>query len=554
MTTKEASISTNPKAPPTLGEGKITPAVLNAWDHGCMQYFRERSIEDSRQVLKASSGIANEVLRDWYLNDYERFDSLYWVEFLEEVCARFLPSGWASNIHAQIMGKRQGQDQSFDDFVLKVERLNSRLRGTPKRFSDTLLRDVLGANIVEDLRLTVEDDDVAVLTDYVLWKNAISAADKRRFRLREMMNQVVSARSSTFKGKNAQASSTSTTTKTSTTTSVARVPALTTDERNLLNAHRGCYKCRRFYQNHNSSTCPHGYPDAAKYITLTAAHATAAKGSKDAHSKSTVAAVIEEDDTACDTTIAAVYSSPAAATTSGILGTGSDSDDSEYVSPFFARHTILQATILSPSPSSPSASFPMLIDSGSPTVLIRADIVEQAGLRLRPLPTPYTLGNAWGSEQKESRHWVKLRLSLEDGSWDSVSCRAIVVSSLCSPIILGKPFLESNALVEDHATKQLIHKPSIHLRRLAHERYTHLGDYHTVCAVRSQVENLAMQSSLDEENCLLKSQFADCFPTDIPDTKDMPTDVYHRFVLKDPNLVIARRQYDCPKKYREAWR
>lgn len=48
-----------------------------------------------------------------------------------------------------------------------------------------------------------------------------------------------------------------------------------------------------------------------------------------------------------------------------------------------------------------------------------------------------------------------------------------------------------------------------------------------------------MQMSLDKENKLLKDNFADLFPADIPDTKNLPTDVYHHFVLKDPDLVIA---------------
>lgn len=60
-----------------------------------------------------------------------------------------------------------------------------------------------------------------------------------------------------------------------------------------------------------------------------------------------------------------------------------------------------------------------------------------------------------------------------------------------------------------------------------------------------------MQSTLDEENKLMKARYADCFPAGIPHISELPSDVCHRFVLKDPNLVIAWRQYDCPKKYRE---
>ncbi|OJT04974.1 Transposon Ty3-G Gag-Pol polyprotein [Trametes pubescens] len=596
MTTREASVSMNPKAAPTLGEGKITPAVLNAWDHGCMQFFRERGIEDDKQVLKASSGIANEVLRDWYLNDYDRFDSLPWVEFIDNVRARFLPAGWAGNIHAQIMNKRQGQDQPFDDFVLEVERLNARLRNTPRRFTDDHLRDVLGANIVEDLRLTVDDEDVANICDYVLWKNTISSADKKRLRLREMMNQVVSSRASKPFNRNAASTSSSTVTKMSTSTvSVPRCPALTAEERQLLNTYKGCYKCRRFNQNHTSGTCPYGYPDASKYVTLTAAMA---KGAKDGTNARAVAAVTEDDDslTLGDLNIAAVSSSPAAAT-SGILGSGSDSG--EYVTPFFVRHTVLKASIISSSSSPNTDVIPMLIDSGSPTVLIRLDVVERAGLRLRPLPTPYRLGNAWGSEQKESKYWVKLRLSLPDNSWSSLSCRAIVVDALCSPVILGLPFLQSNSIVEDHAMRSLVHKPTdrdllkpfvprppdpvlpscaetriastdarhiahrhflreldsaLRLRRLSHDLVTSEGDFNTICCIQNQVEILAMQSTLDDENDLMKTRFADLFPTSLPPVSKLPSDVYHRFILKDPNAVIAKRQYDCPKKYREVWK
>ena len=34
---------------------------------------------------------------------------------------------------------------------------------------------------------------------------------------------------------------------------------------------------------------------------------------------------------------------------------------------------------------------------------------------------------------------------------------------------------------------------------------------------------------------------------------ELPTTVYHRFRLRDANMVTAWRQYECPKKYRETW-
>ncbi|KAJ8481084.1 hypothetical protein ONZ51_g6252 [Trametes cubensis] len=581
MSTKEAAVTINAKAAPTLGEGKITPTVLNAWELGCLQYFRDRDIDDDKQVIKVTNGIANEVVRDWYLNDYDRYDAMSWTDFLEALRARFLPKGWASAIRSQIIAAKQTPDQSFDDFVLEVEHDG--------------LRAIIAANIVEDLHHLIEDAAIADIVDYVDWKAAVASADGTRLRMRDMINREIrGAKNQQNRPGTKQSSSSVTVKSSSSTSSTSRLPHLTDDEKKLLNTNQGCYKCRRFFQNHTSGTCPNGYPDASSYSTLTMKDVTAAKGGKENINK--VAAVTT--DTADTFVVATVASSPAAMTT-GILGTGSDSDES--VSPLFSSHTILRASILSPS-ASPTSLLPMLIDSGSPTVLIRRDIAEQTGLRLRTLPSPYQLGNAWGSEQNEAKEWVKLRIVLSDNSWESRVCRAIIVPNLCSPVILGKPFLEFNSLVEDHATRRLIHSPSnrdllspsvivppppppsslrsrqeqdIHsadIRRIAHLRFLRElenrtqcrrreADYHSVdgsstiiAAVRDRVEILALQDRLDAENTAMKARFADLFPDDIPHINDLPTDVFHRFVLKDADMVIARRQYDCPKKYREVWK
>ncbi|GBE88839.1 hypothetical protein SCP_1402470 [Sparassis crispa] len=56
------------------------------------------------------------------------------------------------------------------------------------------------------------------------------------------------------------------------------------------------------------------------------------------------------------------------------------------------------------------------------------------------------------------------------------------------------------------------------------------------------------------ENAAMKSEFASLFPDDIPHLDDLPTNIYHHFTLKDPEIVIQWRQYNCPKKYHEAWK
>ncbi|RDX54400.1 hypothetical protein OH76DRAFT_1340363 [Lentinus brumalis] len=576
MSKKEATITPNPKAAPTFGEGTITPAVLSAWENGCFMHFRDREVADDKQVMKAAAQIHNEVLSDWYHSDYARFDAMSWDDFAAAVRTRFLPKGWALSIYSDLFAAKQLPTDTFNDFVLSVERFNARLRNTQYRQSEANLRGLLIANMNEDLRAMASDPTLMALADYIQWKTAVANLDAQCLRNVEMINNLLAARSnnSSRTSNTASRSNKSSSQPTSSASSTA-LPKLTPSEKALLNDHQGCYKCRRFYAGHLAGGCPNGFPKPETYSPLTSVMAQKVRDSrvanKDAVKARTVATVdAHEQETIPDNVVAAVHTGSPLATTSGILGTGSDSE--ECVSPLFSRHTILRARI--ESPSCDSSAIPLLIDSGSSTVLIRRDVATRLQLRIRKLPEPYKLGNAWDAGESTSSEWVKLRVTLADNSWTSVTCRAIVVSSLCAPVILGKPFLESNCIVEDHCARSLVDKrsgqdlldsstPPPSAPQRPHERRETLresrihsveGGAHVVAAVRHHVELLAFQERLARENVLMKTEFVDLFPDDIPHIDRLPDDVYHRFVLKDPNMVIARRQYDCPKKYREVWK
>ncbi|KAL6300426.1 hypothetical protein BKA93DRAFT_829134 [Sparassis latifolia] len=80
-----------------------------------------------------------------------------------------------------------------------------------------------------------------------------------------------------------------------------------------------------------------------------------------------------------DLAIAAISAPPDSLlmATSSVLGTGDDWVSDEYVlADLTVPHVVWHATILSTSSSAPSSPIPMLIDCGSPSVLIRENIVE----------------------------------------------------------------------------------------------------------------------------------------------------------------------------------
>ncbi|PSR74302.1 hypothetical protein PHLCEN_2v9954 [Hermanssonia centrifuga] len=390
------------------------------------------------------------------------------------------------------------------------------------------------------------------------------------------------------------------------------LPKLTEGERKLLSENKGCLKCRKVNAGHFAKECPVGFPNPATYRNLVTGRNTVA-----AIVEATPQAQDHDNDFVEIPPIAAIHGVNALSSCVLSSGDDSWSSDNEYVNhPLSLPHIVWNARLHSPSGISDPLA--MLTDSGSTTVLIHEDVVTNLNLCCRQLHTPFNYKAAFGSEIRSSREWVKLRISNADLSWSSISVHAVIVPDLCSPVILGLPFFHRNALLVDPEASTVIEKSSgrdviapgkpcipddrtdrrrlADLRKekrqqqiLAQEQYIledmllhttrkdvicemqlnfgesstpntaaqHIHELSTddiVAAIQQRVDELDMLAVLARENAEMRHCFDDCFPSDIPHLNELPTDVYHRFRLVDPNMVIARRQYECPKKYREAWK
>ncbi|GBE85803.1 Transposon Tf2-1 polyprotein [Sparassis crispa] len=592
--TNMASVTqSSSKNPPILTAGKITPAVAHAWENACLQYFKHNDMANEKKVSKVTGGFQDPIVSDWYYNDADTFDAMSFKDFLILFRARFLPKGWDSAVLTQLLRSRQWEDESFEDWVLSIEKLNTVLRGTLSHLDDTRLRVQIATSICEDLRFACEDEDT--IASFKDWKDKVLQVDTVCMHERAHILRITGAIN---KPKSA---TTAPTNRGTSNTKSPRLPGLTDGELKLLRDNDGCFKCRKFFipkEQRGRDKCTNDFPDAAMYCTLTQADVDAAKHNKEnTRPRTAVAAVTKiPDDTVYSVGAVNLESEPLAATTE-ILGTGSASE-SEYVpsplTPFTVQHipwsSIIHGT------SSDSVLLPMLIDSGSPAVLIGSELVTRLGLHHRKLPQAFPLGDVWGTESKDSLEWVKLHVSTEDASWTSRTCRAIVVLNCCYPVIVGRPFLKSNRLIVDHELDTVVDKsfgrdickpappPHLPIQRQLDTRETipvatrpdttallreleqctqqHLINCEvtstdaiaTVQAIRQRAEDLAYQGSLKSHNTAMKHEFHDLFPDDIPHLNDLPTNIYHRFTLKDPNMVIQHRQYTCPKKYREAWK
>ncbi|KIJ43232.1 hypothetical protein M422DRAFT_253439 [Sphaerobolus stellatus SS14] len=132
------------------------------------------------------------------------------------------------------------------------------------------------------------------------------------------------------------------------------LPKLSEEEKALLNTHLGCRRCRTFYTDHDSRTCPmitaKSWPDTTRYTPLTENRAIAAKP------HTTVAMVYSED--LCD----------------------ADTDSYVPIPPFTIPHLYAQLDLMGPAVEDFPLSIKAMLDISSPAVIISSGLVNQLGL------------------------------------------------------------------------------------------------------------------------------------------------------------------------------
>ena len=598
-----ATVLANPKTVPVLTAGKIRPETLTDWVHKCRQYFKTaRKIPSKDYVLTAAMGLQDPLVQDWYMNAADELDVLSFDDFVVLMKKRWLKSGWEDELVTEIIRCRQREPDTFEDWVVLIEKKNTLLKGSSGYFDEVRLRAQIAANAVDDLREAANLENVRSIKDFKEWKEALVRVDaqrlKDRARIEARVNAILSAHSASKSRASKLPSASS-----SSSSRNARPPALTEDEKRILQKHNGCFKCRRLDANHRSSECPNGFPSGVNYKPVVEPSGTAAPSSSSSSSKPRpqvkVAAISDVTNTyaedATETIVAA----------SCVLDDGAGYTDSEeYVLPSeLSDKHILWSPIIH-APSRFSDPLEALIDDGCPTVLIRDDVVSRLGLRRFKIAGCLVLGSAWGKKQKATE-WVKLKVSSEGFRWTSCVVRAVIVQDMFVPLILGKRWLHENKIVVDYEHDWCIHKPTgIDIRNLSDAslddskpsqemtemekkdeieflqrcllvrqhrdvaRELELRFHSTdtpepseppdtpssvVASIRDHIELMATREMLAKEDAAMRARFADCFAADIPPLHRLPDTVHHRIRLKDADMTIRRRTYDCPKKYLEAW-
>ncbi|KAF8989419.1 hypothetical protein BDQ17DRAFT_1547591 [Cyathus striatus] len=497
---------------PTLTEGRIDPHVFSNWSTACRRFAKHSEKKPTEIVTFIADAMLEPHLVAWYNGDSTRIDGLLLEAYLLELA----------------------------ELKIELQNLNATLTTTSPTHAldpETMLKAHLEGNMDIELKISLENEKIALTsTGFFKWAQAVAEQDDRlraeRLRTQRLIDQAQSVRSAVRRSEKkdllsrfSDAPSRSATTSSNNTPSNHEkkfLPRLTDTEKKLLHEHEGCARCRRFYAGHRSDTCPmkkmNTWPDATSYVPLSEAMAKAA-----------VPRIV------------------VGAARASSLAEVEDEDTDSYVLPvpnsFSTLHFYADFSITGPSISEFPITVSSLLDTGCPSTVISAALVDKLGLRRRPLPSSEDNLSSLSQQPLRCTDYVKLELVSGDGLWKSGSVKAKVNSGLPVSLILGMSFLSAEHIVIDANTRTAIDKrtgydlitpPCPHPRiwqsekvippptpkkkhpPSAREKPAELAGYLLPCTiialVRDRIESISFQQLLAEKDAQLKANLLTVSP------------------------------------------
>ena len=235
--------------------------------------------------------------------------------FIMDLRKNFLDPQWINQILRNIIYARMAETENFESYANRVLSGNNLLAGTENHLPKPILCDTIENHLAEYLSLKIDSlpsserehmIQLESLDDWLIFMRRLD--NSARAELQCYKNLTTRKRGNdenqgdiTIKHSRALPSTTDTTLPNSQTnnrppfsttqhnrpsyhtnrppyasganalayTGRSHVPRLTDDDREILELHHGCKKCRRFYVQHDHLNCPNDFPDASLYTPLT---------------------------------------------------------------------------------------------------------------------------------------------------------------------------------------------------------------------------------------------------------------------------------------------
>ena len=243
-----------------MSDGLVTPGTIQEFEQCAECFFlnAKGGIKEDQKVLRLLGCFANPLIRDWIAGKRSELSALTFPDFMKAVRKQWLPSNWEEATKTKMLSHRLEPDkEKFENWVVKVQKLNVALRGTTSYCDDDELRAQLTLNIDPELRSKAAK--TGPHKDLSSWIEAVTEIDRERQqdkkRLNDHLELFMRSHKRPFVPSRSFTGSDQTPAAPANSSSSPYPPRLTEEERHLLQEHDGCFKCRTFYAGHRQGTC-----------------------------------------------------------------------------------------------------------------------------------------------------------------------------------------------------------------------------------------------------------------------------------------------------------
>ena len=144
--------------PPQMSNSTVSPGTTQEFEQ-CTECFflnAKGRIKDDQKVLRLLGCFANPLIRDWITGKCTELAALLFPDFMKTFHKWWLPSNWEEVTKTKMLGSCMEPDDKFENWVIKIQKLNIALRGTSSYCNDDQLHTHLALNLNSDLQSKTE--------------------------------------------------------------------------------------------------------------------------------------------------------------------------------------------------------------------------------------------------------------------------------------------------------------------------------------------------------------------------------------------------------------
>lgn len=253
--------------PPIINHGDVTPELCYQIEKAFKGFFAHKGIKADEQVPRCLYSFQDHWIEEWIATHSNELVLLSFADFMLKFRSLVLVKGWQGKLKTSILGMRQ-EDRRFNEFYNLLDSRNILLRGSSSHLDQAKVRETLESSMTKELSGRVEYEKVDQITVFEDWIAEVRRVDDYMFTKREERARIPRRAALAEPSRNANTSSSSAPATASSSSSAPkaeyregdRPKKMTQEERDLLAANGGCFKCRRLFVYHMSGDCINRYP------------------------------------------------------------------------------------------------------------------------------------------------------------------------------------------------------------------------------------------------------------------------------------------------------